>query len=688
MSATNSVGTGSASAASASVTTPKASISTKAIAGITTPATGAALVTSTTSNGQFSTAISWNPSGSPFPANTVETATVIVTPASGYTLNGITSNFFTIAGATVTNNAVSTDAASMTVTAVFPATGIAAPGAPTSVSASATSATSASVTFTAPTNNGAAITGYTVTSSPGNISATGTSSPINISGLNPNTAYTFEVSATNSVGTGTASAPSATITTPKAAITTATISGVTAPVTGATPVSTTSSNGQYSTSISWNPSNSPFVANTVETATVTITPAPGYTLNGITQNFFTVAGATTVTNNAMNTDAASMTVTAVFPATVAVIPVVTTAAAQFASVSLTSGSSAAVFIPISTSGGNGSLTFSISPVLPAGMSFDSTTGAISGTPSQTIPATTFTVTAVDSTNPSNSSSASFTLSVAAPVTGPVHHIMPQPAPTPTPAPVVVPEPTPTPVPTPVLTPAPTASPTPAPVARPTAAAVAPSVTQAIQKAASATIAKSPAISLAPSAVAKLASLSSSVPTKVVLSTKPTSNGASLEIQLVPQAASGSSVAAYEASHVYIVELNNLSTGAVVTKTITPATTATTLTLTNIVPSDKYTAVVVADATNSSLPNHDESIVSAVALSLSSNAATTSASTTTTSVPLTQTPHTTDAAHAPKIVSFAPKKNPKATINSNSASIDLSNLKPGQKIRVILKDVNK
>jgi len=162
----------------------------------------------------------------------------------------------------------------------------------------------------------------------------------------------------------------------------------------------------------------------------------------------------------------------------------------------------------------------------------------------------------------------------------------------------------------------------------------------------------------------------------------------LEIQLVPQATSGNSATAYQASHVYIVELNNLSTGVVVIKTIKPAAAATTLTLTNIVPSDKYTAVVVSDATNSPLPNHDESIVSAVALALSSNAATTSASTTTTSVPLTQTPHTTDATHAPKIVSFAPKKNSKATINSNSASIDLSNLKPGQKIRVILKDVNK
>ena len=77
---------------------------------------------------------------------------------------------------------------------------LSAPGAPTSVSATATNA-QASVSFTAPSNNGGAlITSYTVTSNPGNISATGTVSPITVKGLVNGTSYTFSVIATNATG--------------------------------------------------------------------------------------------------------------------------------------------------------------------------------------------------------------------------------------------------------------------------------------------------------------------------------------------------------------------------------------------------------------------------------------------------------------------------------------------------------
>jgi hypothetical protein len=77
------------------------------------------------------------------------------------------------------------------------------PGAPTSVSATAGDQ-QATVTFTAPTFTGVppGITGYLVTSSPGGITATGSASPITVTGLTNGTAYTFTVQATNGVQYG------------------------------------------------------------------------------------------------------------------------------------------------------------------------------------------------------------------------------------------------------------------------------------------------------------------------------------------------------------------------------------------------------------------------------------------------------------------------------------------------------
>ncbi|OYV06635.1 MAG: hypothetical protein CFE26_05230, partial [Verrucomicrobiales bacterium VVV1] len=85
---------------------------------------------------------------------------------------------------------------------------ITVPGAPLIGSALAQDA-AAIVSFGAPVNNGGAeVTGYTVTSSPGGITATGTGSPITVAGLTNGVSYTFTITATNSIGTGAASATS------------------------------------------------------------------------------------------------------------------------------------------------------------------------------------------------------------------------------------------------------------------------------------------------------------------------------------------------------------------------------------------------------------------------------------------------------------------------------------------------
>ncbi|PSS73755.1 hypothetical protein AYI88_07520 [Shewanella algae] len=105
-------------------------------------------------------------------------------------------------------NAAPTVTQSFTVNAVVP-------GAPTSVNAVASDA-SATVSFSAPASTGgAAISGYTVTSSPGGLTASGAGSPLTVSGLSNGTDYSFTVSASNTAGTGPASSPSNTVT-PKA----------------------------------------------------------------------------------------------------------------------------------------------------------------------------------------------------------------------------------------------------------------------------------------------------------------------------------------------------------------------------------------------------------------------------------------------------------------------------------------
>jgi uncharacterized protein (TIGR02145 family) len=106
-------------------------------------------------------------------------------------------------------NATGTGPASAASNSVIPST---VPGPPTIGTATAGN-TQATVTFTTPANNGgSAITGYTVTSSPGGITGIGSASPITVTGLTNFTAYTFTVVATNINGNSDPSSASNSVT--------------------------------------------------------------------------------------------------------------------------------------------------------------------------------------------------------------------------------------------------------------------------------------------------------------------------------------------------------------------------------------------------------------------------------------------------------------------------------------------
>ena len=93
-------------------------------------------------------------------------------------------------------------------------TAVTAPGAPTTVTAVATGQTTATISFVAPVSNGgSAITTYRVTASPGGATATGSTSPITVTGLSASTDYTFTVTASNGTLTSVSSTASTVITT-------------------------------------------------------------------------------------------------------------------------------------------------------------------------------------------------------------------------------------------------------------------------------------------------------------------------------------------------------------------------------------------------------------------------------------------------------------------------------------------
>ena len=93
-------------------------ITNTTIQGIAVPVRGATPVTGITGNDQYTGTVSWMPAAETFGPEAVYTATITLTPKTGYTLTGVTANAFTVPGATSATNSTN----SGIITAPFPAT--------------------------------------------------------------------------------------------------------------------------------------------------------------------------------------------------------------------------------------------------------------------------------------------------------------------------------------------------------------------------------------------------------------------------------------------------------------------------------------------------------------------------------------------------------------------------------------
>jgi len=302
------------------------------IQGVTSPVHGRTPVTAITETAQYRGTVTWSYNPVTFASNIQYTATINLTPKSGYTLQGVAENFFTVKGAT----SVSNDANSGIITAVFPsgcsitidmfdsggdgwdraALKIEINGKVLSSNVTIINGFTSSYTFNV--TDGDSVKVYWMrgdydaecsfimyyTDKPPTPAFTASNNSV----WSGNNALLYRLSA--KINNASGSLLGSFTVKGNSIIDIAAIKGVTIPAIAGVPVKTITDNAQYTGTVTWNGNPSIFAGSTVYTATITLTPKPGSTMQGVAANFFTVAGATSVSNAAN-----SGVVTAVFPTT-------------------------------------------------------------------------------------------------------------------------------------------------------------------------------------------------------------------------------------------------------------------------------------------------------------------------------------------------------------------------------------
>jgi large repetitive protein len=294
----------------------------------------------------------------PYLNGTAQTAQTFNSTATTQTLTGLTagaSYTFTVAAI----NAVGTGSASAQSNAVVPYT---LPGAPAIGTATAGDS-AATVSWTAPAGNGgSAITGYVVTPYIAGVAQTArtfssTATTETVTGLTPGTSYTFKVAAVNAAGTGPQSAASAAVTVNAGpSLTFAAPPAGEAGVAYSDQLTATGGTG----TLTWSVSSGTLPAGLTLSSTGLLSGTP------------TAAGSFPVTITVTDTTGGTAS---------KAVTLVIAAAPSLANPTPPSAQAGVAYSdPLAVTGGTGPFTWLATGSLPPGITLNSATGVLSGTP--------------------------------------------------------------------------------------------------------------------------------------------------------------------------------------------------------------------------------------------------------------------------------------------------------------------